>query len=104
MTKERLNEILGAADVICGECSGMEEDCENCWVRNICDDSKDEYRKNNLHEYLVTLLVTGYHTVHITASDEKEAEALAVKNFNSNPCPILDNKEVSVWEIIKEES
>lgn len=42
VTKEKLNKILDAADVICSECWGNENECEFCYVRQICDEAKTE--------------------------------------------------------------
>lgn len=50
MTKDKLYRIIEAADVICGECWGVEEDCHNCKVRLICDYARKEYADNAADE------------------------------------------------------
>ncbi len=93
--------ILNAADTICGECSGTEEDCEKCYVRAICDDVLGHTPKNR---YCVTLSVTGYYTAHVTASNEQEAVNLAQDMYHNCASPKLETAETSPWEVIKEES
>ena len=50
--------ILNAADTICGECNGTEDDCNKCFVRAICDDVLGRNKSKDNHSYCVTLLVT----------------------------------------------
>lgn len=45
MEKEKLVKIIDAADIICDECWGVEEDCHNCKVRLICDYAREQYNK-----------------------------------------------------------
>ena len=104
MTKERLNKILGAANVICGECNGTEDDCNKCFVRAICDDVLGRNKSKDNHSYCVTLLVTGYCTANVTATSEEEAIKIAQDMYDSCANPQIETAETSAWEVIKEES
>lgn len=52
--------------------------------------------------YCVTLLVTGYTTLHVEA-ESKDAASEAAKElpFNIHNCQI-DNTEVTIWEVDEE--
>ena len=104
MTKERLNEILGAADTICGECNGTEDDCNKCFVRAICDDVLGRNQPKEEYQYCVTLSVTGYYTAHVTAKNEEKAIKIAQDMYHSCANPQIETAETSAWEVIKEES
>ena len=95
--------ILMAADIICGECAGTEEDCEKCFVRAICDDVLGRNQPKKEHSYCVTLSITGYYTAHVTASNEQEAANLAQDMYHKCANPQIETAETSVWEVIKEE-
>ena len=99
MTKERLNEILGAADTICGECNGTEDDCNKCFVRAICDDVLGRNKSKDNHSYCVTLLVTGYCTANVTATSEEEAIKIAQDMYCSSNNPKIETVGTSVWEV-----
>ena len=99
MTKERLNEILGAANVICGECNGTEDDCNKCFVRAICDDVLGRNKSKEDRSYCVTLLVTGYCTANVTATSEEEAIKIAQDMYRSSDNPKIETVGTSVWEV-----
>lgn len=52
-----------------------------------------------MKDYCVTLLVTGYTTLHIEAeSKEAAVEAAKESSYDVRNCH-LDNTEVTVWEV-----
>ena len=95
--------ILNAADTICAECNGTEDDCNKCFVRAICDDVLGRNESKEDHSYCVTLLVTGYCTANVTATSEEEAIKIAQDMYQSDINPQLNNTETWVWGV-KEES
>ena len=103
MSKDKLTKILDAADIICGECAGTEEDCNNCAVREICDNVRHYNSNSDTRSYCVTLLVTGYYTAHVFAKDADEAGEIAIDAFENEVHPDIENTEITTWETIEEE-
>lgn len=95
--------ILMAADIICGECAGTEEDCEKCFVREICDDVLGHNQPKEEQSYCVTLSVTGYYTAHVTAKSEEEAIKITQDMYHNCANPHIETAETSALEVIKEE-
>lgn len=91
--------ILNAADTICGECNGTEDDCNKCFVRAICDDVLGHNKSKEDHSYCVTLLVTGYCTANVTAASEEEAIKIAQDMYRSSDNPKIETVGTSVWEV-----
>ena len=91
--------ILNAADTICGECNGTEDDCNKCFVRAICDDVLGHNQPKEEHQYCVTLSVTGYYTAHVTAKNEEKAIKIAQDMYRSSNNPKIETVGTSVWEV-----
>ena len=91
--------ILMAADTICGERNGTEDDCNKCFVRAICDDVLGRNKSKEDHSYCVTLLVTGYCTANVTATSKEEAIKIAQDMYRSSNNPKIETVGTSVWKV-----